>query len=215
MAKKLESGASKPENDQQAGEQSSESVRDQQTSTSQTAAEKDSPAALEERLGARIAAEVERRFQSAKDKRWTQLERQFGALSELQKSLKDDDSNADSQTPPSGHADDWLARKTHNLLDATGLVNDPEVQAIIRRGAYSPDADGYLDFLGDITKLALQRAGRPTPTAASVAQPSGGGVPEPDLRSEYDLRKKRLRPGDVNGLVELKREFRGKGLDVF
>ncbi|MCH7662622.1 MAG: hypothetical protein IH859_01980 [Chloroflexi bacterium] len=94
-------------------------------------------------------------------------------------------------------------------------MNDPEVQALMRAGQYSPDTEGYLDFLGDITKLALQRAARPTPTAASAAQPGGGGTPEPDLRSEYDLRKTSLRPGDVNALMELKREFRQKGLDVF
>jgi hypothetical protein len=214
MAKKLESGAGKPESDQKTEVQPSETLHDQQPSTGQTSSDKPLPPELEERLGARIAIEVERRFQSAKDKRWAKLERQFGALSELQKSVRDQESEPGSHVPAS-HADDWLARKTHDLLDSAGMVNDPEVQAMIRRGEYSPDEEGYLDFLGDITKLALQRAGRPATTAATVAQPSGGSTPEPDLHSEYDLRKTRLRPGDINALVELKREFRQKGLDVF
>ena len=215
MAKKLESGTAKPETDQPTDEQPSASPRDQQTSTGQTPSATPLPAELEERLGARIADEVERRFQSAKDKRWAKLERQFGALSDFQESLRDQDSESGSPALASDHPDDWLARKTHDLLDSAGLVNDPEVQAMIRTGKYSPDTHGYLDFLGDITKLALQRAGRPSTTAASVAQPGGGGTPEPDLRSEYDLRKVRLRPGDVNALMELKRDYRSKGLDVF
>lgn len=36
--------------------------------------------AVEERLEARIQDEVEKRFQSAKDKRWAELERQYGEL---------------------------------------------------------------------------------------------------------------------------------------
>jgi hypothetical protein len=214
MAKKLERGARKPETDQKTEAQPSESLRDQQPSTSQDSSEQPLPPELEERLGARIAEEVERRFQSAKDKRWMKLERQFGALSEFQQSMPEPDSEPNPHSDGS-KSDDWLARKTHDLLDATGLVNDPEVQAMFRRGEYGPDAEGYLDFLSDITKLALQRAGRPAATPATVAQPVGSGAPEPDLRSEYDLRKARLRPGDVNALMELKREFRQKGLDVF
>lgn len=215
MAKKLESGGAKPETEEQTDSQPSEAPRDQQTSTSQNPLEQATPAELEERLGARIADEVERRFQSAKDKRWANLERQFGALSDFQASLRAQDDEPSSPTAASDQSDDWLARKTHDLLDSAGLVDDPEVQTMMRAGEYSPDVNGYLDFLGDITKLALQRAGRPSANSASAAQPGGGGTPEPDLRSEYDLRKTSLRPGDVNGLMELKREYRAKGLDVF
>ena len=69
MTKKLESGAAKPETEEQNDSQPSEAPRDQQTSTGQNPSEQATPAELEARLGARIADEVERRFQSAKDKR--------------------------------------------------------------------------------------------------------------------------------------------------
>jgi len=35
------------------------------------------------------------------------------------------------------------------------------------------------------------------------------------LQEVYDRRKGKLRPGDVNGLLALKREFRGKGLKIY
>ena len=40
-------------------------------------------------------------------------------------------------------------------------------------------------------------------------------VAVPDLRAEYERRVGALRPGDVAGLLDLKREFRKKGLEVY
>jgi len=57
---------------------------------------------------------------------------------------------------------------------------------------------------------------RPAARASHVIQPSGGGLPPaPDLRAEYEQRVATLRPGDVAGLMEVKREFRKKGLEVY
>ena len=57
---------------------------------------------------------------------------------------------------------------------------------------------------------------RPAARASHVIQPSGGGLPPaPDLRAEYERRVGALRPGDVAGLLDLKREFRKKGLEVY
>jgi len=39
--------------------------------------------------------------------------------------------------------------------------------------------------------------------------------PAPDLRAEYERRVGALRPGDVAGLLDLKREFRKRGLEVY
>ena len=51
--------------------------------------------------------------------------------------------------------------------------------------------------------------------ASHLIQPSGGGLPAPDLRQEYERRVGALRPGDVAGLMEVKREFRKRGLEVY
>jgi hypothetical protein len=51
--------------------------------------------------------------------------------------------------------------------------------------------------------------------ASHLIQPSGGGVPAPNLRVEYEHRLGALRPGDVAGLMEVKREFRKRGLEVY
>lgn len=63
---------------------------------------------------------------------------------------------------------------------------------------------------------ALPARGQPVAKASHVIQPSGGGLPAaPDLRAEYERRVSGLRPGDVAGLMEVKREFRKRGLEVY
>ena len=201
MTEALESGAAQKE----AGEKSQVSTvqRDEQTSS-----EQDRPGSqLERQIEERISAEVERRFQSAKDKRWAQLERQYGALSEFQKAL-------DGPETSQGKADSWVVEKAHGLLKMAGLENDPEVSALLRERPYAADTDGYVALLSDLTEMVLRRNGRGTTSAAAVTQASGG-LPVNDLREDYELRKRQLAVGDVNGLMALKREFRAKGLDIF
>jgi hypothetical protein len=48
-----------------------------------------------------------------------------------------------------------------------------------------------------------------------VAVIPGGSDAPSDLAEAYRRRKRQLRPGDINALTALKREFRQKGLDVF
>jgi hypothetical protein len=64
--------------------------------------------------------------------------------------------------------------------------------------------------------VTAQPPERPAARASHVIQPSGGGLPPaPDLRTEYETRLASVRPGDVAGLMEIKREFRKKGLEVY
>lgn len=170
-------------------------------------------AELEARLGERIADEVERRFQSAKDRRWAQLEKQYGALRQAQR-VQGMNSN-EQRRGASSIDDSWVMARAQHILEGAGLANDPEVLELFHEGQYTPDVEGYLDLLGDITEVTLRRANRPHASAAAVAQPGGSNLPEPDLRDEYEQRRKRLRPGDVGALMELKREFRQKGLNVY
>ncbi|MCW5877727.1 MAG: hypothetical protein KIS80_02525 [Anaerolineales bacterium] len=59
-------------------------------------------------------------------------------------------------------------------------------------------------------------AARPAPRASHIVQPGGGGLPPaPDLRGEYEAQVAQLRPGDLAGLLELKRRFRARGLEVY
>ena len=168
MTERVESGGDRQEPGA-TGERVSADAREEQTSQGPG-----NLAELEEHLRKQIEEAVERRFQSAKDKRWAQLEKQYGELGDLQKALSAE-----------------------------------QVQ-----GGEKPESGEYLDLLENLTNLVLQGARKGNVHPAAVVQPSGG-APQADLRSEYQMRLQQLRPGDVNGLMELKREFRGKGLEIF
>ncbi|KAA3643429.1 MAG: hypothetical protein DWQ07_23230 [Chloroflexi bacterium] len=201
MTEALESGAKREE----AGENSQVSTAQRDEQTSGEVERPNSP--LEKQIEEHIASEVERRFQSAKDKRWAQLERQYGALSELQKAM-------DGQDEIQATDDNWVIDKAQGLLKMAGLENDPEVSALLREKPYGADNDGYVALLSDLTEVVLRRNSRGPTNGAAVAQPSGG-LPVNDLREDYELRKRQLVAGDVNALMALKREFRAKGLDIF
>jgi hypothetical protein len=97
------------------------------------------------------------------------------------------------------------------VLQQAGIpANDPGVAAVLRSGS-----------LEQMTKasaqLIIERATTPAPTPGARAAPSGGETPKTetsvdDLQKQYEARKAELRPGDVDGLVGLKSEFKKKGL---
>ncbi|QYK51825.1 MAG: hypothetical protein KF701_04840 [Anaerolineales bacterium] len=58
-------------------------------------------------------------------------------------------------------------------------------------------------------------AGAEPGRASRVIPPGGAGAPAPDLREEYARRLGALRPGDLAAVLELKREFRKRGLEVY
>jgi hypothetical protein len=163
---------------------------------------------VDEQLSAHIQQEIERRFQSAKDKRWAQLEKQYGELSQLLEQKPLTQEKAEPAAP-------GMFERIHKLVQRAGLENDPRLMAVLQREDVSEDLDGYLSLLEDITSLVLGQAARQPASAAAVVQPGGGQAPLPDLRQSYDVRKRQLRPGDVDGLMALKREFRGKGLQFY
>lgn len=67
-----------------------------------------------------------------------------------------------------------------------------------------------------LAQLAAAPSTQPTAGRPSrVVPPSGAGAPAPDLRAEYQRRLRSLRPGDLGAVLELKREFRNKGLEVY
>jgi hypothetical protein len=101
-------------------------------------------------------------------------------------------------SPVSGQGESPFALALR-LLQSAELANDPRA----------------LRLLADLAELAQGGAPAPQPRASHLIQPSGGGVPAPDLRAEYERRLDTLRPGDVAGLMEVKREFRKRGLEVY
>lgn len=144
---------------------------------------------FDDRIAQMIDQAVERRFQSAKDRRWNQLERQYGMLSELV-----------AQTPSQAQGDDLPP-------DQTTAESQP-----------SPTYEKLLSDLAAVVLKQTEQQGeavlRPAPDPGALSQPLGG-APENDLQSAYETLKRQLRPGDVQGLTALKREFREKGLQIF
>lgn len=164
-------------------------------------------AELEARLEARIREEVGRRFQSAKDRRWSDLEKKYAALTEP--GSGDGSASSAAAAEPAS-----VVARARRLLELAGLGNDAEALELLRGRRYADDVRGEVQLMSDVAELALRRLERPAPKAGAAVQP-GGGAPAPDLRGDYERKLKALRPGDVAGLSELKRAFRKKGLEVY
>jgi hypothetical protein len=194
----VESGSPVPELEK--AEEVLQPVNDQQPSQPE--------GTLDTQLVEHIRQEIDRRFQSAKDKRWAQLEKQYGELNQL---MEGKPSNGDEAEPPESQ----VMERIHRLTATAGLANDPRVVALLQQEQFSDDLEGYLGLLEEITLLVLEQGKTKPVSAASVIQPGGGQAPLPDLRQAYEVRRRKLRPGDVDGLTALKREFRGKGLQVY
>lgn len=185
-----------------------------------------------------VAEAVERRFQSAKDKRWDELEKQYGSLSELAERLgegmgasAEHDAIAFNETA-SAVEDDVLAvpegdapatpagsltERVQALAKLPGLRENEDARAMLLRHAKPGGIEDYAALLEDLLRLggsALKLESGRLSTPASMVIPGGGDAPA-DLRQAYERRRRALRPGDVQALMALKREFRQKGLDVF
>jgi hypothetical protein len=147
----------------------------------------------------RQAAVVEERLEP----RFEKLEEQLEKLNELTTRV---DEEADERDLPALY-------QVMRVLQKANLENDPEALRLLRTArGNGPQAE--VKLVGDLAELALRRLEK-RGRASMVIQPSGGGAPRPDLRSEYEKRVGALRPGDLAGLMEVKREFRSRGLEVY
>ncbi|HRN50160.1 MAG TPA: hypothetical protein PLC52_04885 [Anaerolineales bacterium] len=102
-------------------------------------------------------------------------------------------------------------------LQHAGLERAPGVQQLLQQ-AQGGEPQAELSALADLASLALARmaqVGRPAPRASRAIPPGGAGAAAPDARREYARRLAALRPGDLGALLELKREFRKRGLEVY
>jgi hypothetical protein len=164
-----------------------------------------------------IGEEIDRRFQSAKDKRWAQLEKQYGDLHELSQ-------QADPPLPQEPVSEQYpelteqLMERAEALLNKFGLRSTPEAATLLHEKDNLEGLGGYLELIDkviDLTLKEVENTSPPAPSPAGVIAPSGGSAANPDLAESYRQRRKKIRPGDVNALTALKREFREKGLNIF
>lgn len=175
-------------------------------------------AGFEKQLGEMIEKEVNRRFQSAKDKRWAQLEKQYRELGELRE-LAEVLLASDQESPDHpGRGDGEMQARIRSLAELPGLKGNEEARALILRNISVDDWPSYARVMEALMRMTLGKpgtAGREIPNTAATAVTPGGGDAPADLAQAYQRRRKLLKPGDVNALTALKREFRQKGLDVF
>lgn len=116
------------------------------------------------------------------------------------------------------HGSESVVTQARRILREAQLEQDSEALQLLHKAGEgepaSPQAE--LRLLGDLANLLLRRMEPPLARASHAVQPSGGGLPPtPDLRAEYEKRVSALRPGDLSNLMELKREFRKRGLQVY
>ncbi len=173
---------------------------------------------FEARLEEMIEKEVGRRFQSAKDKRWSQLEKQYGDLSELRDLAEALLTSVEESAGQPALQEENLEARIRSFADLPGVRENEDASALILRSMAVEDLPAYVQVMEELVRLTLgeQKEGRGhRPISAAAAVTPGGSDTPDDLEQAYRRRKRLLRPGDVNGLTALKREFRQKGLDVF
>jgi hypothetical protein len=160
---------------------------------------------ISESLQTQIREEVEKRFQSAKDKRWDRLEKQVKQMQAL-----------NNTTPEvSGDEGKSFDTKAADLLTKIGLTEDIEANAILHQYLEKGEEAKLLPFVEDVLQLVLQSTRPTSATPASITQPGGAQAPSLSLEAMYGQAKSQLKPGDLLGLLSIKRAFRQKGLDIF
>lgn len=112
---------------------------------------------------------------------------------------------------PAADADTPALVQVLDALRQAGLERDEEALRLLRQ-ARGGGPQEELRALADLAALALARVGS---RASRAIPPGGGGAAAPDLRAEYERRLGGVRPGDLAAVMELKREFRKRGLEVY
>ena len=102
-----------------------------------------------------------------------------------------------------------INRLTQKIFDDTGVevnVDDPEAEMIDQT---TPES-----FIESVRKAAEKKAQRvSTPPQAKIASLGRTQGHSPNLEAEYAEKRKGLQ-GNVSALIELKKEYRAKGLQV-
>jgi len=166
-----------------------------------------------------VRQEVDRRFQSGKDRRFNELEKQYGELSEFKSALDAVKNGADpekiissmekknliqriealekggpssSQPSPGKSEADEAFDKARALIEEAGLGNDVEVVKLMG-GNYKNPAE----MLFTVTEHVLKSQQQTPASPGGIVQPGGGGS---STKSDLDAEKKKEIAESVKGL---------------
>ena len=170
------------------------------------------PTAFEKRVEARAMDRVVKALESRPDQ--PALTDSDAGSREEQASVSGPE-NADSTSSVVGIATPTSSARNGESAQAADAASAFRAALRLLQGSEVGSSPKALRLLADLAELAQGGAPTPQSRASHVIQPSGGGLPAPDLRAEYEKRVGELRPGDIAGLMELKREFRKRGMEVW
>jgi hypothetical protein len=170
---------------------------------------------------------AQRKAQSTKDRRFSKINQKINEIvdglnltPEQQATLKEQTLEArlrtleDHLSSEGGEAATSQPQTSPDFVDVFKKAGiDPNsVEAVEMATMFKDDPIGLMNAI--VSKIA--KAPTTPPAAASVTQPSSGGAaPQADLQTQYNQELANLRQGDVSALHELKRKYRGKGLDIW
>lgn len=181
----------------------------------------------------KLLPEVDKRIQSQKDRRFSDIEKRLEGLSQLGqleemgvtipeavktemrlRALEGGTSKKDESVNPS--IADTLAEAKEILGVASIGTDDPEIVALWKSKQYPDTVRGHAELLRDVTKIAVARAKSPSPTSAQAAAQPGRVMPSPTqegLLNEYtkDMLANR---GNRTAILAVKEKYRKMGLDV-
>ena len=165
----------------------------------------------------KLKEELQKGFQSTKDKRIGKLEGEITKIQETlagvdryeayrQKGLSPEDAKRQMQI------DDLLANKPAPEPERPGNAMDWATIRNQLRESGLPD-----ELLGENPQEFAQKLNNKLKPAspAAIVQPAGGSPGEPDLRKAYESELAKIPRGNVQKIVELKEAYRKKGLSVY
>ena len=182
-----------------------------------------------------IDKEVERRFQSQKDRGINRVEQRVDVVEKVVadyqalvdagitpdlakrylryeqdhediKQLKQSGSYAPQQTSLGGGAN-AAVNEAQSLLKEAGLENDPEATLFLREHGNSPNLT-----LETAHFVARRKPGAPANPALTIQPGSGGVGGKPDLKAAYQAELKTIRRGDVDAVARLQIKYRQQAM---
>jgi hypothetical protein len=188
-------------------------------------------AALEKLLAeGRLDPLLERKVQSFTDRRFSKTDKKVSSFAEklaeleelvegglsknvaikLLETLDKAPQPVSSPEPQRGSGDDWTKAQDDILSEAGLSRSDPDVLKLAASKEWASPAE----YLAELSKLAIKKAAKPTPSPGSVVPPSGTAPPKEDLRAQYEAELKNIRRGDVMAAVKLRHKYQKLGLDI-
>ena len=192
-----------------------------------------SQAELDKELLTKIDSLVDKKLQSQKDRRWSELERQYGELADFRRVLdavkagEDPDKVYDTlerqhlirevnalKTSPSkasGKEPNQAYEEAVRLIKDAGLDNDPMVREVLG-GTYNDPSE----MLSAVAKKIIEKNHQP-PSGVTAAQPNFAAAPPPSVNQYTQEYKKEMMGARGKGYAvgdAIKQKYRELGVDV-